>query len=794
MADIDPNEIRDLTAAIQQLAATAEQVKSQFSGITRESKVWNDLLEATLLKAKDLPGHISDGKDLWKEMTKDAKTFKKVQEELTKLVGDELQTSLEKMSENLEANNASSEQWTKMLNEHAVQSKSINTLLQDRFNLATRLLEHQEKTNTQLMNANKLVKDLGDLIRNPVSGVDNMLGKLGELPTKLAKAKEETGSWGEALMKVAKDGFGKIMGPAKKLFAAGGFFLVGIAVGVAALTGFMLLFKNFYGFLDKEVIPSVADFNKQIGGTNAAAAQLKGQMSAVGAEFQLLGMTFQEGASLVRDFSESFKSVRISSEELGAAKKMIAEFGLSAQETGQLMLQFTKQTGNIAGLKASFMEAKAGAEAFGLPVNSVLRDMGQAPDVLARFGTQNSIEFAKATVKANSYGLAIKDVNRTFGDQFDTFEKSSEAAANFNAVLGTNINSFELMLETDPTKRLEMMRGELVKNGKEWENLTVFERNLIAENLGVDKSQAALILSSEKQRKKLEAQAAAAKKTADTNAMWEKGLNRIKRTLVAWGAEVDMLMRSVTEFTFALLGFEKPGKEIPQWTSLIAEGFKTLRTVFNDWTAMLRDEKPASTFIIVMQTIGATLQTLWDIAKVTGAVILDFIVAPFKIFDAFLDGFLKNLNAVYELFLDITQGNVIEGFKDFGKTIFKNMGGFLESFTKLGSFTEKALGSIFGENKSVDDAIITKAGKVIELNPSDNILATKSPITPTAVASAAPTALNAPASLRTPQVQAGRNQAPQAAQQATIEPKIEILRFEIDGKQIAEAQVRLSRA
>ena len=701
MADIpDPDEVKDLAASIQTLAASMDDIKSSFRSVKGETQSWDKVLTDAVLKIEDMPGSIADSKDLWSAMTSDANFLKDIQKEINKMIKNEFNVELKKATQEYGAQSAE----VQMLQSA---QEGVLAVAQKQFNIAERHVKKQKEMHVEMLNANKLVKDFGTLMRDPAAGTDKLLGKLGELPGKLAEAKEETGSWGGALSKVGKEGFEKIMGPASKLFATGGIIAVGLAAATAALTGFFMLFKNFYNFLDKEVIPATADFNKQIGGGGKEVGKLRSQMSATGAEFQLLGKSFEEGAALVRDFSEAYKSVFVDQKDLKTAKELVAVVGLTAEQAGQTALQFSKQEGSLDTLRKTFTEAEKGAAAYGLPVNAVLRDLGNAPDVLTRFGTKNALEFAKATVKANSYGLSIQDVNAAFGEQFDSFEKSAQASANLNATLGTNINSFELMLETDPTKRLEMLRKELVKNGQEWENLTVFEKNLITQNLGVSKSQASLILSSEKQRKSLERQRKEQESLTKATTTWDKGIGRVKRTLIAWGAEIDMLMRSATEFVSALLGFEEPGKLIPKVTEKISKGFKSLRETFNEWTDMLKGKKEANTFIKVLQTMTKAVKVLWNLFEAGAQLIWD-ILEP-------VGEFIFEVTGLKQAFDDL-------GEVDWGET-FSDMLLWLDSIdAKIEEFKNIDWGLIWGYMKTVfkemwDDLIVfikENAGVVID--------------------------------------------------------------------------------
>ena len=647
MSDLpSPEEVKDLAASIQALASSVDEIKKGFKGVNSSTQSWNNILEEANLSLKDLPGHIQTGKDLWKEMLKDQETAKKLQEDINKLIEADYLPQIEEAQRMGKEGLLDSIQLTK-------EKEQLLDVVSKHVDLAERIRNHEEETVALMGDANKLVKDLGGFMRDPAAGAENLLASMGKLPQKLADAKKETGSWFGALKKVGGDG----LGPITKLFAGGGLLLGGIAIATIAFTGFFMLFKNFYNFLDKEVMPAVAKFNQEIGGSGKEVSGLKTQMMSVGSEFELLGYSFAEGAKLVTDFAKAYNTIDISSEDLKTAKDLVAVVGLTAEQAGQMALQFSKQEGSLDGLREMFTHAEQGAAALGLPVNQVLKDLADAPDAMVRFGTKGRLAFADAGNKAREFGLTIKDVNAAFGKQFDSFEKSSTAAANFNAVLGTNINSYELMMETNPTERLKMVRGELVKNGKEWENLSVFEKNMITQNLGVTDSQAALILSSEKQRKKLKQQQAAQESLAKTTATWDRGVGRIKKTLIAWGKELDYLMREATKFVFALLGFEKPGKVIPELTAKMSVGFRELKTIFASWTEQLKGSyEEAGTFVKVLKVLGKGAQIIWGILELGGRILYKNTVAVL----GFVGGLLGLDTAWEALTSSVADGSLFE--------------------------------------------------------------------------------------------------------------------------------------
>lgn len=144
------------------------------------------------------------------------------------------------------------------------------------------------------------------------------------------------------------------------------------------------------------------------------------------------------------------------------------------------------------------------------------------------------------------------------------------------------------MLETDPTKRMEMLRKALQNQGKSWEKLNVFEKNVITSSLGVDETQAALILSSEKERKVLEAKAKEREKQIKIDDKWNKGMGSIKETLIAWQPLLDKLMRSASNFIVRLFGGSSATKTIMTTAEFAEKAISTITTEIDKATASMK--------------------------------------------------------------------------------------------------------------------------------------------------------------------------------------------------------------
>lgn len=173
--------------------------------------------------------------------------------------------------------------------------------------MTERQLESNKKVTLEMRNIKDIVDDLGNQIRNPSVAANKMLTTMGGWAPALLKANQEGKSFGQ-IMKGLGEALAGGAKAAGMLFGATGLLILGVGLAAAASTVLFKLFTNYWDFLDKKIIPAQAEFNKQIGGTTKETAGLKDQMNSAGVEMEMLGYSFEEGATLVRDLAKGLST------------------------------------------------------------------------------------------------------------------------------------------------------------------------------------------------------------------------------------------------------------------------------------------------------------------------------------------------------------------------------------------------------------------------------------------------------------------------------------------------------
>jgi hypothetical protein len=122
--------------------------------------------------------------------------------------------------------------------------------------------------------------------------------------------------------------------------------------------------------------------------------------------------------------------------------------------------------------------------AFGINGKIISRAVGNMMADVKNFGNLTIKQMSQAAVYTRKLGIEIKALQGLI-DKFDNFEDAAEGAAQLSQAFGLNIDALEMMKEQDPAKRLEILRSEFSKTGKDVMALTRQERALLSAQTGL---------------------------------------------------------------------------------------------------------------------------------------------------------------------------------------------------------------------------------------------------------------------------------------------------------------------
>ena len=132
----------------------------------------------------------------------------------------------------------------------------------------------------------------------------------------------------------------------------------------------------------------------------------------------------------------------------------------------------------------------------GMDVGQLTSGFASSREHVAKFGTDGVKAFKDLARTAKITGI---DISRLFAivSKFDTFEGAAEQAGMLNAALGGNfVNAMDLMLETDPKTRFDMIRDAIRNTVGEFKDMEYFQRIFYARAAGLDNvAELALVMS-----------------------------------------------------------------------------------------------------------------------------------------------------------------------------------------------------------------------------------------------------------------------------------------------------------
>jgi len=265
---------------------------------------------------------------------------------------------------------------------------------------------------------------------------------------------------------------------------------------------------------------SIMDINgpwMQLTETDIRFVRTTGALEEYGEEMEKLKETFN---GLNYTFAETEKAYQglfensLAFSDLEAdQRKMMAEhtvvlgrFGVQAETAAKTIDHLSK------GFKSTPKEVKeltenitTFARALKVGPNKLMSDLNGNMGMFMRYGKEKGVAmFKQLAVTAKKAGVEMSDLLNV-AKQFDTFEGAADSAAKLNYMLGGPLlNSMDLLNATEE-ERIEMLRNAMAQSGKQFDQLGRFQKDLIAQSMGVGVDVAQKIFNAEDIDKAMEA-------------------------------------------------------------------------------------------------------------------------------------------------------------------------------------------------------------------------------------------------------------------------------------------------
>ena len=271
----------------------------------------------------------------------------------------------------------------------------------------------------------------------------------------------------------------------------------------------------------------------------------------------------------------------------------LAALGVSHGDYAKGIQASTKMLGlSVEEAEASARELTAFAKDIGVPPDMIASKYAEAGGTMAKFGKDGVKAFKDLSMMSKITGM---DMNKILDitNKFDTFEGAADQAGKLNAALGGNfVNAMDLMMETDPTKRFEMIRDSISEAGLSFDSMSYYQKNFYKDALG---------------------------------------LQDVGELAMMMGGKMDGLTGDIGKNSDELIAMKENAAKVAsiqeQWTALIADMTPILETFMNlirGITGWFREYSGVVKFLLglfivyagVMKTISVIEKTMEAISKI----------------------------------------------------------------------------------------------------------------------------------------------------------------------------------
>jgi hypothetical protein len=281
---------------------------------------------------------------------------------------------------------------------------------------------------------------------------------------------------------------------------------VGVALGEAAsiggifnevLTGIGTAGINNVAGLALKLYDAENTFRKATGASEAFASSLTDVYKSTRQTGATIADVSAAMESLYVNYTDFTMQTKATREEIADVGTTLGMLGVKQDSFGKGMQNATKMFG-IAGTEASatMLEITAHAKDLGLAPSQMASEFAAAGGQLAKFGDQGVKAFKDLQTTAKITGMEMNKILQ-LTNKFDTFESAAGMAGKLNAALGGNfVNAMDMMMETDPKARFEMIRDSITNAGLSFDTMSYYQRQFYTESLGLnDVGELAMMLS-----------------------------------------------------------------------------------------------------------------------------------------------------------------------------------------------------------------------------------------------------------------------------------------------------------
>jgi len=342
----------------------------------------------------------------------------------------------------------------------------------------------------------------GDILgglKNVGKQVANIGGKLAKdkFGPMFQKAASSMSSAGGAAASGA-GGFSAMASSMAATVGAAGPLIVAVGAIAAALVALAVVVG--IGVKITKLAVNVADMRREFEKTTGSSYEFSLSIAASTEKTRLFGASVKDTLAASQSLSEAFTDFNRLAPEVGQQTAvnatLMTKLGMSAGDVAKSYQNLNKSFNQTAAQSDRTMrELQALSQDIGIAPAKMASDFAGAGPQLAKFGSQGVQAFKDLAVASKVTGFEVSRL-LSIVDKFDTFDGAAEQAGKLNAALGGNfVNAMELVTETDPVGRFNMIRDSILDAGKSFDTMSYYERKFFTEAAGLqDVGELALML------------------------------------------------------------------------------------------------------------------------------------------------------------------------------------------------------------------------------------------------------------------------------------------------------------
>lgn len=367
---------------------------------------------------------------------KEIEQLKAIKRERTSLID-----SLNKEKESIEANLKAAQELgdPELINEYTKKHEEVTTNITESQKKLLEISEEVKKQNDELEKQRKAVQKIKEL-------------------------EEERKSIGNILLKALKDQVQQF-------------------TTISGLTSLIIDYAKEVLSVEQRIAATTGDIslaNKMIN------ADLLAQGSLIGANGSKLTETYLTLRDTVASFSDLEESNASLANEVNILTTGLTNMGVSAATSGKNInvLQKTFNMGLLEAAKTNQFLVRSALGA-GITAKKMTEDFASALSMIAVYGKDGIKVFVDLEKQAKALGVELGTLTKVIGDQFDTFEGATRAAAGFNAVLGGNYLDGIEMMNLKENERLVLLKQSFERTGLVFSQLDKWTQKTVAARLGI---------------------------------------------------------------------------------------------------------------------------------------------------------------------------------------------------------------------------------------------------------------------------------------------------------------------